>query len=111
MASDPDATEDFGGSLYLIRHVFLPPELPDAEDSTGSRLERLVWEACEALEAFCNISGHTSGQSAFAKLGHAAVSNLYDAHDFDLATAGIQSDALTKLLKKLLKAGKAFCPT
>lgn len=107
MESDTDPAKDIDGSLYLIRHVFLPPHLPDAEDSTGPRLERLVWDAHKGLEAFCGINEPTAGQSAIAKLGHVAVTNLYDVHDFEAATVGIHGHLLTKLLKGLLKAGKS----
>ena len=106
MGSNTPSAEVIDGSLYLIRHVFLPPKLPETEDTTGPRLERLVQDVCTSLQMFHDLDAMTGSQRAAIKRARVAMVHLYNVHDFEGDAVGITSDLLEKALKTLLKAGK-----
>ena len=91
--------------MFLIHHVFLPPKLPQEDDTRGRLQEHLAQQALETLRTFrtaYDASGSEKQASAVdAAIG--AVSNLLRVHEFSCTEgdATINAEKLEEVLKNL----------
>lgn len=81
---------------YLINHIFLPPELPQQDDSTHDREAFLVSTVIESLENFVHNGIPDSVKGAIA--------NLRDV----LASQDVSEKALLRALGQLVEQGHAI---
>lgn len=99
--------------MFLIHHVFLPPKLPQEDDTHGRLQKHLAQQALETLRTFrtaCDASGWEKQASAVdAAIG--AVSNLLGVHNFSgtVGDATINAEKLEQVLKSLSQTSKTPC--
>lgn len=95
--------------MYLINHVFLPPKLPQEDDTSGPFEENLIREVLTALNDFRGTltdapADHVAALNAVAD----AITNLRGVHNFSIPGEDItvNGEALQRELSLLCKAGK-----
>lgn len=97
--------------MFLIHHVFLPPKLPQADDTSGRFQEHLARQALKALRTFkASYDESTSdGQLSAIDAAVGAVSNLLRVHNFSDAHKGdatVNSKKLREALNDLSDPSK-----
>lgn len=91
------------GWMYLVNHVFLPPKLPQADDTRGTFEKHLVKQALEALVTFKTAYDDDSDGNFHAiDAAIYGVSNLLRVHHFATADGGatVRMDNLETVLTK-----------
>lgn len=87
--------------LYLIHHVFLPPKLPNDDDTSAEHESILLDVTLDCLDEFRDYVGPSQGRLVSSVI--AAVSNLRNARNFD---GFIDETKLLELLGTLCKSGE-----
>lgn len=98
--------------MFVVNHVFLPPKLPQEDDTSGRYQEHLVDHALTALRAFGSSYDGASSEKQAIDTAAGALSTLLCVHNFFCkeGDATVNGEEIQKALNNLVKKGMSRFP-